>query len=91
MKNVVLIIVGAFFIVALFMSTVVINTSVREERIAIDRLEEEIKDIKNTMLFQEIEITALTNPKFVYEYIQKNNYKPIKIKNITTLYINNRE
>jgi len=87
MKNSFLVVIGSIFMVIIFLSTVFINTSVREERILIDNLEKDINNLKNDILFQEIEITALTNPKFVYNYILGNNYKPIKIKDITSLYI----
>ena len=87
MKNGLLVIICSIFMVIVFLVTVFVNISVREDRIAIDNLEKDIMAKKNDILFQEIEITALTNPKFVYNYILEHNYKPIKIKDITTLYI----
>ena len=87
MKNGLLVVIGSILMVIIFLITVFVNTSVREERIIINNLEKEITTKKNNILFQEIEIAALTNPKFVYNYILENNYKPIKIKDITSIYI----
>ncbi len=87
MKNGFIVIIGSIFMVIIFLSTVFVNTSVKEDRVAIGKLEKDVEELKSDILFQEIEITSLTNPKFVYNYILANDYKPIKIKDITSIYI----
>jgi hypothetical protein len=85
----VIIIISTFLLVCLFIGTVFINLDIKDKKTEIDKLNDSIKILDLKIKRQKIEITTLTNPKFVIDYIERNNLKPVSLKNIETVVIKN--
>ena len=66
-----------------------LNLDIKDKKIEIDKLNESIKTLDLKIKRQKIEITTLTNPKFVIDYIERYNLKPVSLKNVNTVVIKN--
>ena len=53
----------------------------------IDELKLDLKEIVKDINRQKIEITVLTSPNKIIDFIEKNNYKRVKISNIEIIEI----
>lgn len=73
--------------VVIFFFAVSANMKVKNEKKDIVKIEKEIRDLKTNIKRRKIEIASLTNPVLILDYIKKNDLKVLKLKNITTIYI----
>jgi hypothetical protein len=83
----VIIIISAILLAVIFLGSVFVNLEIKNSREELYGIHEKIKDLELEIVRQKIEITTLTNPYYVYEYISKNKLKPIPLSNIETIYI----
>ena len=81
------VIFASFVIVILFGSAVFINLNIKNSKTEVERLNDEINDIKQEIKRQKIEISSLVSPVLVIDYIKKNDLKAVKLKNVTYIYI----
>lgn len=83
----VVIIISTILLAVIFLGSVFLNLEIKNSREELIGLQDKIKDLELEIERQKIEITTLTNPYFVIRYIDKNNLKPIPLRNIETIYI----
>ncbi len=83
----VVIIISTILLAIIFLGSVFLNLEIKNSREELFSLQEKIKDLELEIERQKIEITTLTNPYFVIQYIDKNKLKPIPLRNIETIYI----
>lgn len=83
----VIIIISAILLAVIFLGSVFVNLEIKNSREELYGIQEKIKDLELEIVRQKIEITTLTNPYYVYEYINKNQLKSIPLSNIETIYI----
>ena len=76
--------IGMVFI---FCFAVFTNMEVKNNKNEILKIEKDIADLKVAIKRQKIEIASLTNPQSVLDYIKRNDLKALKLKNITTIYV----
>ncbi|OHD11418.1 MAG: hypothetical protein A2086_09790 [Spirochaetes bacterium GWD1_27_9] len=81
------VIFASFVIVILFGSAVFINLNIKNSKTEVERLNDEINDIKQEIKRQKIEISSLVSPVLVIDYIKKNDLKAVKLKNVTYIYV----
>ena len=79
--------VSALLLASIFLCGVFLNLNIKDSKEELYDLQKEIKQIKLDMKRQRIEITSLTNPLYVINYIEKRAYKPVKLRNIKVLNI----
>lgn len=87
MNNNLLIIVLSISMAFVFCFAIFTNLNVKNSKTEVSRIEQEIDDLKTAIKRQKIEVASLTNPQIVLEYIKRNDLEPVKLKNITTIYI----
>ncbi len=83
----VIIIISTILLAAIFLGSVFVNLGIKSSREELYGIQENIKDLEMEIERQKIEITTLTNPYYVYDYINKNNLNPVPLNNIETIYI----
>ena len=83
-------IIATFLIAVIFFGSVFVNLDIRKSKEDITRLEDEIDKIKIDIMRQKIEITSLTNPVLVINYIEKNGLKPVPLKNVEIIKLNEK-
>jgi len=83
------VIISTFILAVLFFACVFININIREEKRDLDKMKDKISSLELKIKRQKIEITTLTNPKYIINYIDKYNLKPVGLKSIDTIVIKN--
>lgn len=83
----VVIIISTILLAIIFLGSVFLNLEIKNSREELFSIQEKIKDLELEIERQQIEITTLTNPYFVIQFIDKNKLKPIPLRNIETIYI----
>ena len=83
----VIIIISTILLAVIFLGSVFVNLEVKNSREELYGIQEKIKELELEIKRQKIEITALTNPYFVFDYINRKSLKPIPLSNIETIYI----
>jgi cell division protein FtsL len=81
------IIIASITIVGLFLGAVFINLNVKNDKIAIEKINDQIAELKLDLKRQKVQIATLTNPFKVLKYADDNNLKPISIKRKHTIYV----
>jgi cell division protein FtsL len=79
--------VASFIIAAIFFSGVFLNLEIKKSRNEIVKITKEIEDLRLDIERKQIEIATLTSPLNVIKYIEKNDLKPVKLKNIEKVII----
>jgi len=82
-------IISTLIISFVFFSGVFINMDVKKSKEELELIMEDIDKIKLEIKRQKIEITMLTSPHLVLDYIKKNNLTPISKNNIEVIYMEN--
>lgn len=82
-----IIIISAILLAVIFLGSVFVNLEIKNSREELYGIQEKIKNLELEIKRQKIEITTLTNPYYVYEYIDRKNLKPVPLSNIETIYI----
>ena len=83
------VVVSTFILGILFLASVFININIKEEKKELEKMKKKISSLELRIKRQKIEITTLTNPKFVINYIGRYNLKPVGLKDIDTIVIKN--
>jgi hypothetical protein len=83
----IIIIISSITIAGLFLGTVMVNIGVKNSKIELEKKNEDIVNLKQNIKRQKIEITALTNPYLVMDYIDKKGLRPVSLKKKTIIYI----
>ena len=84
----VIIIISTILLAAIFLGSVFVNLGIKSSREELYSIQEKIRDLELEIERQKTEITTLTNPYYVLDYINKKNLKPVALSNIETIYIN---
>lgn len=84
----IVILVSTLIIAMIFFGSVLLNLHIKSSKEELYKIQQEIDQLKLDIKRQKIEITTLTNPLRVYEYIEKKGYKAISIKNMEFIYLN---
>ena len=74
----VIIIISTILLAVIFLGSVFVNLEIKNSREELYGIQKKIRDL-------ELEIKR--HPYFIYDYINKNNLKPILLSNIETIYI----
>lgn len=77
--------VASFTITLLFIAGVFVNMSIKESKNELEDINEQIVSVQNDLKGLKIEVTSLTNPKKVLEYVEKNEYKTVSVLDIDYL------
>jgi|WetSurMetagenome_2_1015567.scaffolds.fasta_scaffold298455_2 hypothetical protein len=81
------IVLSSMIIAGLFIGSVVINLNVKNSRQELNSMLEEAGKIKQDIKRQQIEISALTNPYNVIDYIEKHDLKSVSLTKKIKIYI----
>ena len=86
MNSNLLVFVLSIVLVLIFSLALFTNMSVKSSKNEIVKIEKEIDNLKIVIKRQRIEISSLTNPQLILEYI-KNDLKSFRLRNILTIYL----
>ena len=87
MKSSFLIIAGAIITAVLFFSTTFFSLSVKHEKNEIKQIYQDIEKMELDIKRLDIDIAALKNPLNTIRFIKKNGYIPVKVDDITIIYV----
>lgn len=79
--------IATLLIAAIFLGGVFLNLDIKNSKEELYNFQDDIKQLKLEIKRQKIEITTLTNPMYVLNYIEKKKYKPAPLKNVDFIYI----
>ena len=80
-------IIASIVIAAIFLGGVFLNLDIKKSRDELDSLKKEIIELKIELKQQYIEISSLTSPVKIIDYIEKNNLKVVPVNKFKTIYI----
>lgn len=83
----IIIIISTALIATIFLGSVFLNLNIKNSKEEIKTIKKEISVIKKDLKRQQIEITVLTNPHNILDFIKKNDYKPVPRENIDVIYL----
>ncbi|MCG8572890.1 MAG: hypothetical protein MJB14_22385 [Spirochaetes bacterium] len=86
-KSNTVIFVASFIISIIFFASVFVNLQIKTIKLEVNEIYEEIDELKQTIKRQRIEITTLTNPHKVLEYIEENQLTPLTLDQVNTMQI----
>jgi cell division protein FtsL len=81
-------VIAALTLATFFLGSVFLNLHIKERKHELQEIKTSIKEIKIAIKRQKIEVTALTSPTVVLEYIEKNDMKPVTLENVTVIKVN---
>jgi cell division protein FtsL len=84
----IVLIFGSLFLSLLFFFAVFINLNIKAVKIENESLKKEIANLKTDIDRQKIEIARMTSPVKVVAYIEEHDMKPVKLKNIRWILVN---
>lgn len=87
MNSNLLVFVLSIVLVLIFSLALFTNMSVKSSKNEILKIEKEIDNLKIVIKRQRIEISSLSNPQLILEYIKKNDLKSFRLRNILTIYL----
>ena len=87
----VIMIVSTVLLALVFFGAVFINVNIKNSKIELDDLYMERDELEQEIKRYNIEIAALTRPENIIKFIEKNNYKPVPLKDIEILKITGGE
>ena len=85
----VIVIISTIMLAVIFLVAVFFNLEIKKSKDELDELKEELVELQIEIKRKEIEIATLTSPKNVLDYIEKNNLKPVLLKNIDMILLKN--
>ena len=81
------IVLSSLIIAGLFIGSVMINLNVKSSKQELTVMMQETENIKRDLKRQQIEISALTNPYYVIDYINKHDLKSVTLTRKIKIYI----
>jgi hypothetical protein len=82
-----ILIISTFMLAVIFFGAVFININIKNSKEELGKMQDEIKILDLQIKRDKIMIASLTRPDNILDFIERNSYKPVPIKNIEILKI----